>query len=265
MKAQKKSLPESITELASTDKVLVPPQVGSVVVLTPPGGGGKLSQYKCDLQENEVVFCNPEEEDDYFVRYTFTTEDSNEPPIVQEFVNVASTSDEFKFPGCLPDTDSLSCEVQVLDTDGLTPLTLLGSPSLSSSVSVSDPAPDFSLELTANTSSPLLGENIICDVDITPPEPGDDFGTPSYQWKKNSEFIPGETGIFLNLEEGEFTAGDKVRCVVVVDDNCHPNNEKSSNVLTVGNTPPTLAGAELSPQPYFPEAPDLQRKRVRGH
>ena len=32
------------------------------MILTPPGGGGKLSQYKCDLQENEVVFCNPEEE-----------------------------------------------------------------------------------------------------------------------------------------------------------------------------------------------------------
>ena len=95
--AEKKSLPESITELASTDKVLVPPQVGSVVALTPPGGGG-LSQYKCDLQENEVVFCNPEEEDDYFVRYTFTTEDSNEPPIVQNCER-CSTSDEF-VSGC---------------------------------------------------------------------------------------------------------------------------------------------------------------------
>ena len=97
--------------------------------------------------------------------------------------------------------------------------------------------------------SPLLGENIIYDVDITPPSREMIARNSLVSVEEKFRFIPGRDRIFLNLEEGEFTAGDKVRCVVVVDDNCHPNNEKSSNVLPLKY--PTLAGAKLSPPTVF--------------
>jgi len=134
--------------------------------------------------------------------------------------------------------DELRCRVTPIDDESQ------GAPQLSDVVSVINFVPT----LKAATLSPIdpTGSATLTCEPSGYLDADNDPAAYAYSWVKNGQTLSAETGPTL---AGVFAKGDEIACVITPDDGFDKGAPQTSNLVTIGNAPPTLAGATLTDGP----------------
>lgn len=131
--------------------------------------------------------------------------------------------------------DTVECKVTPKDATGS------GTTVTSNAVTIDNTPPSL-VTVSLTPSSPKVGDTLTCSPGSATDADGDTV-TYTYAWKVNSVLVSGTSS---TLTSG-FGSGDSVFCEVTPFDGYDYGSAVASNVVSVGNTPPTITGASLSP------------------
>ena len=216
---------------------------GAGLVTLTPEKGGKGDTFLCAVDLGKLSDCDKGEPESF--EYVFRLLGTGGVILAnEEGVKSLVTQASFKFDTC-PEVDEFWCEVEIRDTDDKTALT----PSPTSSTVHLDESPPV-VSVLLGPASPKIGDTVTCTTTKMTDPDAEDIAKlkPIFRWNVNGVIREELEGLSkVQLSKDLFGKNDKVACTATVSDGCFPDVTSQPSAVTIVNSAPTIAGAQLSP------------------